>query len=106
MRSLGILALQGGEVQFPSSANCTGPTPTSSGVGFAGMMNTGTFSITFSDYHNFTLLSNSVFAAGQSEGASDGLSMGANISAIDSAQTQKTSVCPYACGTSGPFPDN
>lgn len=100
------MQLAGQEHLFSSSANCTRPTPPSNCVGFAGMMNTGTFSITFSDYHNFTLLSNTVFAAGQNEGASDGLSMGTNISAIDSAQTQKTFVCRHACGTSGLFPDN
>jgi hypothetical protein len=67
-------------------------------------MNASSMPLTLPDYHQFELRSDSVFYAGGSEGASDGTSMGANIPAIDGAQTESTYVCRTPCGL-GPFHD-
>ena len=90
---------------FPATPYCTGATSTSSCVGFAGAMSASSMPLTLSDYHGFELRSDSMFSAGQSEDASDGTAMGANIPAIDSAQTQNLYSCQTACGPTGPFPD-
>jgi hypothetical protein len=92
-------------IYFPATDYCTGATPTSACVGFTGAMTASSMPLVLNDYHNFALRSDSLFFAGNSQQASDGTSMGANISAIDTAQTQATYVCPYSCGSPGPFAD-
>jgi hypothetical protein len=89
---------------FPASPYCTGATSTSACVGFAGAMSATSMPLTLSDYHGFELRSDSVFSAGQSEDASDGTAMGANIPAIDSAEIQNVYSCQTPCGA-GPYPD-
>jgi hypothetical protein len=32
--------------------------------------------------------------------------MGPDLTAIDAAQTTEQFVCPYACGSPGPYPDH
>ena len=91
---------------FPATAYCTGSTSTSACVGFQGAMSMSAMPLTLTDYHNFELRSDSVFSAGQADAASDGTAMGANIPAIDAAQTQNVYVCQTACGSAGPYPDN
>jgi len=91
---------------FPATPYCTGATSTSACVGFAGAMTTSSMPLTLSDYHGFELRPDSVFSAGQSEDASDGTSMGANIPAIDIAETTTLFVCGSPCGSPGPFADN
>src|SRR4029077_15065198 len=98
---------------FPATAYCTAATPGLSAggaagcVGFTGAMGlpTGPMPLTLNDYHNFALRSDSLFFAANSEQASDGKSMGADITAIDSAETTTTYTCPYTCGSPGPFSD-
>ncbi|MGA7220428.1 MAG: hypothetical protein WBX38_19085 [Candidatus Sulfotelmatobacter sp.] len=91
---------------FPASDYCSGATPTSACVGFAGAMSASSMPMTLTDYHGFELLSGSIFKAGASEQASDGTDMGANIPAIDAAQTANVYVCGSACGSPGPYPDS
>jgi hypothetical protein len=91
---------------FPATANCTGATSSSGCVGFVGAMSTSTMPLTLPDYHGFELRSDSWFYAGNAEDASDGSSIGADVAAIDAAQTQNTYVCASACGSPGPFPDS
>ena len=55
------------------------------------------------DYHQLVLLSNSLFAAGQANQASDGTGIGANIPAIDTAMGLNQYVCATVCG-GGPYP--
>jgi hypothetical protein len=92
-------------IYFPATSYCTGATATSACVGFVGAMNSSSMPLTFPDYHNFELRSDSVFSAGQMEDASDGTSMGVNIPAIDTAQTKTRYVCSSTCGSPGPFSD-
>ena len=91
---------------FPTTDYCTGATPTSSCVGFTGAMSATSMPMTLTDYHGFELLAGSVFKAGGSEPASDGIDMGANIPAIDAAETANTYVCASPCGSLGPYPDS
>jgi len=93
---------------FPATDYCTGATSTSACVGFIGAMSlpSGPMPLTLNDYHNFALRSDSLFFAGNSQQASDGKSMGADISAIDNAETTTTYTCPYTCGSPGPFVDH
>ena len=91
---------------FPATPYCTGATATSSCVGFAGAMSTSSMPIVLPDYHNFALRSDSVFAVGNSQEASDGTAMGPNIAAIDSAETQNIYVCQTSCGGTGPYLDS
>jgi hypothetical protein len=90
---------------FPTTPYCTGATSTSACVGFIGAMSASSMPLTLPDYHGFELRPDSVFSAGQSEDASDGTAMGANIPAIDAAQTNNLFVCTSVCGSPGPFPD-
>ena len=62
--------------------------------------------LTMPNYHNFALRPDSVFHSGGSQQASDGTDMGANITAIDTAQTQNLFVCPISCIGPGPFRDD
>jgi hypothetical protein len=89
---------------FPATTFCGGATATSACVGFAVAMSASSMPLTLPDYHNFALVSSSLFRAGGTQQASDGTDMGANIPAIDAAQTLNQYVCATACG-SGPFPD-
>jgi hypothetical protein len=88
---------------FPANPYCTGSTSSSACVGFTGAMNlpSGPMPLTLSDYHQYGLRSDSSFHSA----ASDGTDMGANLPAIDSAQTQNLYVCATGCGT-GPYPDS
>ena len=61
--------------------------------------------LTLQNYHSFELRSDSIYLGGHADDASDGTSMGANIPAIDSAQTQNPYVCKTTCGSPGPFSD-
>ncbi|MGA8838319.1 MAG: hypothetical protein WCF74_00280 [Candidatus Sulfotelmatobacter sp.] len=90
---------------FPATPYCTGAISTSACVGFAGAMSATSMPLTLPDYHNFGLRSDSVFYAGNGEDASDGTSMGSNVPAIDSAQTQSVYICEASCGLTGPWPD-
>ena len=90
---------------FPSTAYCTGSSPTSGCVGFIGAMSASSMPLTLPDYHNFALISGSSFKSGGADQASDGTDMGANMAAIDAAQTQNLYVCAGPCGSPGPFPD-
>jgi hypothetical protein len=91
---------------FPATTYCTGASATSGCVGFTGAMSlpSGPMPITLPDYHNFALHSSSLFKSGGTQQASDGTDMGANIPAIDAAQTLNQYLCATACG-SGPYPD-
>jgi hypothetical protein len=91
---------------FPATPYCTGSTSSSACVGFVGAMSASSMPLTLADYHNFALRSDSVFFAGGSEQASDGSNMGANIAALDAAQTQNLYVCATACGSPGPYADS
>ena len=90
---------------FPATPYCTGATSTSACVGFVGAMSASSMPLTLADYHQFELRPDSSFYAGAAEDASDGTSMGANLPAIDSAQTQNVYVCRTPCGAPGPFSD-
>jgi hypothetical protein len=65
-------------------------------------MSASSMPLTLADYHQFELRPDSSFYAGAAEDASDGTSMGANLPAIDSAQTQNVYVCRTPCGAPGP----
>jgi len=90
---------------FPTTPYCTGSTSTSACIGFLGAMSASSMPLTLTDYHQYALRSDSSFYAGAADDASDGTSMGVNISTIDSAQTQNLFACTSSCGSSGPFPD-
>jgi hypothetical protein len=97
----------------PSTPYCTTNDPTAgSCVGFNGLMSIGALNIDLPDWHGYRLChagdascaNPSLYAAGQTNPASDGTDRGAAFSSIDSAQTQTQYACSSACG-SGPFPD-
>lgn len=91
---------------FPGTGYCTGATATSNCVGFTGAMSQSSMPLTISDWHNWKLVASSIFKAGGSSQASDGTDMGASVtSAIDTAETQTTFVCPSTCGSPGPYSD-
>ncbi len=92
-------------IQFPTNSYCPG-SPTGACVGFLGALNSASMPLTLSDYHQFALSPSSVFYAGNADDALDGTAMGANIAAIDAAQTQNLYVCATPCGSTGPYPDN
>jgi hypothetical protein len=96
-------------VVFPAHGACgTSITPgATTCVGFtdATTQNTSTMPVTLNDYHGFKLAPGTYFAAGGSGQASDGTDLGANIPAIDAAETLTKYVCGTACGA-GPFADN
>jgi hypothetical protein len=99
-------------ISFPAHAYCYGATADSSCVGFKGGLSapaTGTNSCTagtqvpvvniqpvfgLTDWHDYALHTSSVFR-GQ---ASDGKDLGADVSAIDAAQTRTQYVCSSNCG--------
>jgi len=94
----------------PTTPNCTGSTVNNC-VGFTGAMSSSTMPginayTPLADYHGLTLVSTSPYYASGANDASDGTSMGANIPAIDTAQTQNIFVCSTPCGSGNPFPDN
>jgi hypothetical protein len=90
---------------FPTTPYCTGSTSTSACIGFLGAMSASSMPLTLTDYHQYALRSDSSFFAGAADDASDGTSMGVNMSTIDSAQTQNLFACTSSCGSAGPFPD-
>jgi hypothetical protein len=91
-----------------NGAGCNPPItmyfPASSCIGWVAACSSA-IPLTLTDYHGYALSAGSTFAAGGTSPASDGTSMGANIPAIDGAQTINAFVCPYACGSPGPYPD-
>jgi hypothetical protein len=98
---------------YPDSAGCgadgcnppsTMYFPSSSCIGWVGACS-ASVPLTYPDYHSFALATSSSFYAGSSEAASDGTSMGANLPVIDTDQTLNQFVCPYPCGSPGPFGD-
>ncbi len=91
---------------FPATPYCPGTSATSACVGFMGGMSASTMPLALPDYHNYELIAGSSFKAGGSSQASDGTDMGANIPAIDAAQTQNLYVCATPCGSPGPYADN
>jgi hypothetical protein len=93
---------------------CAGNDPvTGNCAGVFAAMSTGTFPITISDWHNYRLChatdaacnnKASLYAAGQTDQATDGTDLGVNMAALDAAQTATQYVCSRACGV-GPYPD-
>lgn len=88
----------------PTGIVCPTGTPDSGCLGIAMLMNGVPYNSNPSDYHAFALRTDSVFAAGKSLQASDGLQRGADINQIDSAFDSQLYKCLTPCGT-GPFPD-
>ena len=97
----------------PSTPYCTTNDPTSgSCVGFSGEMSAASLNTNLSDWHGYKLCHTgdascahpSLYAAGQSNQASDGQDIGVIFPNIDAAQTQTEYVCTSACGA-GPSPD-
>lgn len=76
---------------FPASA---------ANVGFICSGCSSAVSLALSDYHGYALALTSPYH----NAARDGSDIGANITAIDTSQTQNLYVCATTCG-SGPFPD-
>ena len=118
-------------IHFPSAPNCTTAQETFQNpacVGFQVAGNATSMPILASDYHLFALQSEpgnvcvtvsglqvcpSYYATGNPGAASDGFDMGVNLTnsgqsglpTVDSDQTTTTFVCPYACGSPGPYQD-
>jgi len=97
---------------FPAEPYCTGSTSTpytgagTGCMGFIGAMSTSSMPLALADYHQYELRSDSSFYAGGSADASDGTSQGANVPALDTAQTLNLFVCGTSCGSPGPYPDH
>jgi hypothetical protein len=94
---------------FPATAVCSGATATASCVGMIGMMNGVAFDTNDANYHNYGLVSSSVYH----NAGDDGTDFGVNFTALDAAQTSTTysgcsvnSTDPNYCGPSGATPDN
>ena len=89
---------------FPATPWCTGATPTSACVGWVGSEYKSASSLVLApaDYHDLALDPASSFH----NSASDLSDYGANIPAIDAAQTLNTYSCGSACGSAGPYPDH
>jgi hypothetical protein len=93
---------------------CAGNDPvTGNCAGVFAAMSTGNFPITISDWHNYRLChaadaacnnKASLYAAGQSDQATDGTDLGINPAALDAAQTSAQYGCGTACGF-GPYAD-
>jgi hypothetical protein len=92
---------------FPTAPWATGATCGPTNVCFKGSAykNASSLVLAPADYHDFVLDPSSVFKATGSQSASDGKDMGANIPAIDAAQTLNQYVCGTSCGSLGPYPD-
>lgn len=100
---------------FPATGNCSTNTPDPTCVGFLGGMSNALMPIVFTDYHQIRLCTvsdaacnntPSVYSAGGASPASDGTDRGANLSIIDTEQTQNPFVCPSQLTCTGsPFPD-
>jgi hypothetical protein len=92
---------------FPTTPWATGASCSTANVCFKGSeyKNASSLVLSPSDYHDLALDSTSVFRAGGSQPASDGTDMGANIPAIDAAQTLNQYSCGTTCGSPGPYPD-
>jgi len=96
--------------------NCLGNDPTAeSCVGMAGAMSTTAYPIDLPDWTQYGLCHAgnaacnnkvSVYAAGGGSQASDGTDIGANVAAINLAQSRIQYVCTTGCGSSGPYPDS
>jgi hypothetical protein len=63
-----------------------------------GFMNGTTMNPNTADWHDYSLLSNSVFATGQPSADVDGKQMGADFSAIDNLQVVTQYPCLRTCG--------
>ncbi len=98
-----------------ATSYCSGNDPTTgSCAGILAAMNSSSFPITVSDWHQYRLChagdaacssKASPYSAGQTYQASDGSDLGFAGSAIDAAQTRSIYVCGSGCGSSGPYPD-
>ena len=73
----------------PANSYCTGASPTSACIGFAGSeyYSASSLVIAPADYHDLALNAASSFAAGNADQASDGTNLGANIASLDTYQT-------------------
>ena len=93
---------------------CTGSDPTTGNCsGILGAMSTSSFPTLLADWHQYRLCHTgdaacnskaSLFAAGQAQQASDGTDLGANVAAIDTAETSTRYACETPCGA-GPSRD-
>jgi hypothetical protein len=88
---------------FPATSYCPGASANSGCVGFIGALSAGSMPLALPDYHNYALAVGSIFKSGAVNQASDGTDQGANMAAIDAAETQNLYNCGPTC--SGPFPD-
>ncbi|HXM63720.1 MAG TPA: choice-of-anchor D domain-containing protein [Terriglobales bacterium] len=92
-------------VYVTPTANCTGSSPTSGCAGFTGVMSTSSIPAFLNDWHSWSLVSGSTYAAGNAGQATDGTSLGFAPNLIDSAQTNNQYTCSNPCG-SGPYADH
>jgi hypothetical protein len=77
--------------------------PTNSCLGWIGSCSGSlTISPPFPDYHSYGLSPSSPYYSAGTLGSS----LGADVTSIDTYQTGKTFLCPYTCGSPGPYPDN
>ena len=96
------------------SSYCSGNDPTTGNcVGVLGAMSQGSFPAVLNDWHQYRLChvgdpacnnKASLYAAGQANQGSDGADLGANVAAIDAAETATQYVCQMTCGN-GPSGD-
>jgi hypothetical protein len=98
---------------FPAYSYCSSGVVNSNCIGFVTALS-GVMPLFISDYHNYALCTGTAgptYCAGQSSTfhntASDGTDYGAQVSAIDTAQTLNQYVCTpsSSCPGLGPFPD-
>jgi hypothetical protein len=94
---------------FPASAVCSGATATAACVGMTGMMNGVAFDTNDANYHNYGLVSTSVYH----NAADDGTDLGVDYTALDAAQTSTiyggcsaNSADNNYCGPGGATPDH
>jgi hypothetical protein len=78
---------------FPAGTVCAGTTADPSCVGMVGMMGGVAFDADDSNYHNYELVPTSQYK----NAADDETDMGANIPAIDNAQTRASYPCGASC---------
>jgi hypothetical protein len=101
-------------IYLAPTANCLGSTPSSTCVGFSGVMNTGSIPRYLSDWHLWGLCSSatsacsntaSYYSAGQAGQGYDGTSLGISTISIDAAQVSNQYPCCNPSGN-GPYPDH
>ena len=89
---------------FPAGVVCSRATADSTCIGTVGMMSGAAYEPNATNYHDYVLHSSSLYTAGGSRQASDGLQVGADIGQIDAHINSNLYVCGTSCG-GGPFPD-